>query len=246
MALLSEKVLMEKDAASTVGPSGHEAPFPARFVCFGPFYLDVSREQLFLGRSQVNLVGKPIKLLMKILEKPNQIVLRDELCRQVWAAEPDTTFYANLATTLNKVRSALGDSTSQPKYIETVRDSGYRFIAPLEYLNSSSLPSSVNPPVSVVSAVPALKVSGLGQVLLRRVFPDSSAVMVLVTATFVGFGASFVWVEGIRARSVAGIVLVSMVAAATTAMVSATSRLICRSRKTLADIMSGARSSDHG
>ena len=73
----------------------------------------------------------------------------------------------------------------------------------------------------------------------------SGAAMVLITATFVGFGVSFVWVEGIRARSVAGFALVSMVAAATAAMVSATTRLISRSRKTVAEASAAGRSSDH-
>src|SRR5215469_16815289 len=224
MALVSEKGLMEKDAVSTGRPSGREKRFPARFVCFGPFYLDVSREQLFLGESKVNLFGKPLNLLMKILERPNQIVLRDELCRHLWGAEPDTALDANLCSTLNKVRNALGDPTSQPKYIETVRDSGYRFIASVEHLDSCPRPSR-DPPVPQT-----LQVSGLGLALFSRMFPAASAVMVLVTASLVGFGVSFVWAEGIRARSVAGLVLVSMVAAATVAMVSATIRLISRSR----------------
>ena len=248
IAVLFEKGLMENEAASIGGSSEHEGPFPARFVCFGPFCLDKIREQLFLDTSRVNLFGKPIKLLMKILEKPNEIVLRDELCRHLWAVEPHTAAYANLATTLNKVRGALDDPTSQPKYIETVRDLGYRFIMPVRYSHSRPLPSSINPPVSAVSPPKTLRVSALGRVLsrlARRMFPHSSAVMVLVTATFVGFGVSFVWVEGIRARNVAGLVFVSMVAAATGAMFSATTRLISRSRKTVAEAMPGDRPGDH-
>ena len=244
---MSEKGLMENEPASIVRPSSHEGPFSARFVCFGPFCLDKIREQLFLDSSRVNLLGKSIKLLIKILEKPNEIVSRDELCRHLWAVEPDTAAYANLATTLNKVRGALDDSTSQPKYIETVRDLGYRFIMPVRYSDSRPLPS-INPPVSAVSPPKTLKVSALGRILsrlARRMFPHSSAVMVLVTATLVGFGVSFVWVEGIRARNVAGLVLVSMVAAATGAMVSATTRLISRSRKTVAETMSDDRPGDH-
>ena len=246
MTVLSEKESMERDAASIAGPSGHEGPFPARFVCFGPFCLDTSRAQIFLDESLVNLSGKPIKLLIKILEKPQAVVLRDELCRHLWAAEPYSTADANLSTTLNKVRRTLGDSISPPKYIETVRDMGYRFIAPVQYLTSRPMPSSANP---AVSPRKALKVLALGCVLSQlghRMFPHLHSVMVLVTATFVGFGVSFVWVEGIRARSVAGVVFVSMVAAATAAMVSATTRLIARSRKTVAEAIPGGRFSDRG
>ena len=244
--VLSENALTEKDAALIVRPSGHWGSFPARFVCFGPFCLDTSREQLLLDESLVNLFGKPIKFLIKILEKPNEIVSRQELCRHLWAAEPDTTACANLSTTLNKVRTTLGDSISQPKYIETIRDVGCRFIAPVQYLASRPMPSSTNP---AVSPPKALKVLALGRVLSRlghRIFPHLRSVMVFVTATFVGFGVSFVWVEGIRARSVAGVVFVSMVAAATAAMVSATTRLIARPRKTVAEATPGGRFSDRG
>ena len=237
--------MTEKAAASIAEPSGHEGPFPARFVCFGPFSLDTSREQLFLDESLVNLFGKPIKFLIKILEKPNEIVSREELCRHLWAAEPDTTASANLSTTLNKVRRTLGDSISQPKYIETVRDVGCRFISPVQYLAAWPMPSRAIP---AVSQQKALKVPALGRVpslLGHRIFPHLRSVMVFVTATFVGFGVSFVWIEGIRARSVAGVVFVSMVAAATAAMVSATTRLISRSRKTVAEAMAASRSSDH-
>ena len=246
--VLPEKGLMAKETASVAESSGHEGPFPARFVCFGPFYLDISREQLFLDQLRVNLFGKPIKLLIKILEKPNEIVLRDELCRHLWATEPEATVSANLCTTLNKVRRALDDSTSQPKYIETVRDVGYRFVAPVQYLDSCPLPSNTNPPVPAVSPRQTLQVSALQRVLSplgRRMFSQASAVMVLVTATFVGFGVSFVWVAGIRARSVTGLVLVLLVAAATAAMASATTRLISRSRKAVAEALPGGRSSDH-
>ena len=248
MVALSEKGLMEKEAASIVGRSGHEGPFPARFVCFGPFYLDISREQLFRDQLRVNLFGKPVKLLIKILEKPNEMVLRDELCRYLWAAEPDATVSANLSTTLNKVRRALDDSTSQPKYIETVRDVGYRFMAPVQYLHTCPLPSNINPPVPAVSPHQTLQVAAFGRVLSllgRRRFSHASAIMVLVTATFVGFGVSFVWVNGIRARSVAGLVVVSMVAATTAAMASATTRLISRSRETVAEALPDGRSGDH-
>ena len=242
--MVSEKQLMERDAASIVGPSAHAAPFPARFACFGPFYLDVIREQLFEDKSQVSLIGKPIKLLLKILEKPNEIVSQHELCRHLWAAEPDATVCSNLSTTLNKVRRALGDATSQAKYIETVRDLGYRFIAPVQYCDSRPLPSNADP---AISPPKASKVSALERVLFRlgrHIFADLRAVLVFVTATFVGFGVSFVWVEGIRARSVAGLVLVLLVAAATTTMVSATTRLISRSRKTVAEGTPDGRSSD--
>lgn len=233
---------MEKDAASIVGPSPRNGFFPARFACFGPFYLDTCHEQLYRDKLPVKLFGKPVKLLRKLIESSNKIVSRDELYRELWAGKPQAAINANLCTTLNKLRKALGDSPSQPLYVETLPGRGYCFMAPVQYLDS---PPGEN---SVVSPVKAQKVSALRRVLSwrrRHVYPDANSVMVLITAMLVGFGSSVLWVEGIRARSVAGLAKVSLVAAAMAAMVLATARLISRSRKAVAKAMPGRHYSDH-
>jgi DNA-binding winged helix-turn-helix (wHTH) protein len=218
------------EAASTVLSLTDEPSFPARFVCFGPFYLDVSRRQLYRNGSRLKLLGKPIRLLKRLLETPNEIVLREELCGRLWSSTPDIVIYANLSTTLNKLRTALGDSASQPIYIETVHGVGYRFMAPIEF--SESAPSSQ---VSLVaSSTKPAAFSGLSRVfawLQRRRLALSSAVTVLATAVFVGFGCSLVWIEGIGAKSLRALVLITMIGAATAVMAFATARLIARSRE---------------
>lgn len=239
---MSEKELMEKDAASIVGPSLHKGPSPPRFACFGPFYLDTCHELLYRDKLRVKLFGKPIKLLRKLIESSSEIVSRDELCRELWAGRPQDAIDANLHTNLNKLRKALGDSSSQPLYIETLPGVGFCFMAPVQYLDSPP------PENSVASPLKAQRVSASRRVLSwqrRHMHPDANALMVLITATLVGFGGSLVWVEGIRARSLVGLVKVSLVAAAIAAMVLATARLISRSRKTVAKAMPGRHYSDH-
>lgn len=238
---MSEKELMEKDVVSIVGPSPHKVPFPARFACFGPFYLDTCHDLLYRDKSRVKLFGKPIKLLRKLLERSSEIVSRDELGLELWGSKPQAAIDANLTTTLNKLRKALGDSSSQPLYIETLSGAGYCFVAPVQYLDSPPYENSV------VSPLNAQKVSASRRVLSwqrHNLHPNANAVMVLITATLVGFGGSLVWVEGIRARSVAGIVTVSLVAAAIAAMVLSTARLISRTRKTVAKAMPNGHASD--
>jgi DNA-binding winged helix-turn-helix (wHTH) protein len=221
---------MEGDAVSVEAPSARESRFPARFVCFGPFYVDINTDQLYRSDSLVKLSGKPIKLLLKVIERRNEIVFRDELCRDLWAAEPDATINANLTTTLTKLRKALGDSASEPIYIETIPRLGYSFKAPVQYSHFHLQPLNHNVAVSPLRPMN----SALRQVLYwmrcrRLVY--SSVVILLITSTVVGSGASLVWVEGIRARSVTGLALVSFLAVAIAAMVFTSARLIFRSRQ---------------
>lgn len=218
-----------EEATSTILSLTDERSFPARFVCFGPFCLDVRRQQLYQNGSRLKLAGKPIMLLKYLLETPNEIVLRAELCGRLWSDAPDLVIYANLSTTLNKLRKALGDLASQPTYVETVHGVGYRFMAPIEF--SESAPSSQ---VSLVtpSAKPA-EFSRLSRVfawLQRRRPALSSAVTVLVTAVFIGFGCSLVWIKGIGAKSLRAVVFMAIIVAATAVMVSAAARLVVRTR----------------
>jgi DNA-binding winged helix-turn-helix (wHTH) protein len=232
---VAETVLVEKNSqAVESGAKGstEEACFPSRYLCFGPFCLDISNEQLYRNNSRIKLFGKPVKLLGKLLEKPGEIVSRDRLSRCLWKGEPDEGIYANLTTTLNKLRRALGDSSLGATYIETVRGAGYRFMVPVEYVesppstsNGSALSTTLREPRNVS------RWQRLVSSVARCRFPVSSAVMVLTAAVLVGLGSSFVWVAGVRPRSAVGVVVVGIVAVATAAMVFACADLIVRSRK---------------
>jgi len=226
---MREPELIEKTAAetaSTILLSTNQPSFPTRVVCFGPFYLDVSRNQLYLNQSRIKLFGKPIKLLKRLLEKPNEIVLREQLSRHLWANPSDINIDTNLCTTLNKLRRGLGDSAFQPTYIETVHGIGYRFIAPVQYSESPPPPFEANR--SAFSLKPR-EIRGLHRIfsrLQRRKLALSNALTVFCTAIFVGIGCSFVWVAGIGAKSLRALVLIIMIAAATAAMVLAAGRLM--------------------
>ena len=105
---------------------------PARFVCFGAFYLDLKKEELFKDGTRIKMQGKVHQALLALLRKPGEIVTREELRMQLWPSDTHVNYDANVNTTVNKLRLVLGDSTEQPVYVETIPRKGYSFVAKIE------------------------------------------------------------------------------------------------------------------
>ncbi|MBL8177605.1 MAG: winged helix-turn-helix domain-containing protein, partial [Bryobacterales bacterium] len=112
---------------------------------FGPFELDPATGELRKHGIRVKLQAKPCEILKALLEQPGSVVARDELRRRLWQDETFVDFENGLNTAMNRLRLALGDSAGEPRYIETLARTGYRFIAPLE---RTAAPAPPPPPVS--------------------------------------------------------------------------------------------------
>jgi len=96
---------------------------------FGLYEVDLSARALYKRGVNVHLQGKPFLLLSMLLQRPGEVVTREELRNSLWAADTFVEFNDGVNTAIGKLRSALGDSAEQPAFIETVRGRGYRFIA---------------------------------------------------------------------------------------------------------------------
>src|SRR3954451_8897294 len=103
-----------------------------RIVRFGVFELDLSTGELRKNGVKVRLQGQPIQVLTVLLERAGDIVTREELRQKLWASDTFVDFDHSLNTAINKVRDALGDSASSPRFVETLARRGYRFIAPVQ------------------------------------------------------------------------------------------------------------------
>src|SRR5712664_4934596 len=93
---------------------------PARYVCFGAFHLDLKKEELFKDGTRVKLQGKVYQALLALLQKPGEIVTREELRVQLWPSDTHVNYDANVNTTVNKLRQVLGDSPEQPAFVDTI------------------------------------------------------------------------------------------------------------------------------
>src|SRR6266699_3532497 len=81
----------------------------------------------------LRLQGKVYQVLIVLLQKQGEVVTRDELKQALWPADTHVNYDANVNTTVNKLRQALGESTEKPLYIETIPRKGYSFIGTAEF-----------------------------------------------------------------------------------------------------------------
>lgn len=125
---------------------------PKKVFRFGIFEVDAGSGELRKSGLRLRLQEQPFQVLLRMLERPGEVVSREELRRQLWATDTFVDFDHSLNTIINKLRETLGDSASSPRFIETLAKRGYRFLAAVEVVNGE-------PPLAVeelgVSAKPA-------------------------------------------------------------------------------------------
>jgi cholera toxin transcriptional activator len=99
---------------------------------FGVFEVDASSGELRKSGVRLRLQEQPFQVLLLMLERPGEVVSREELRQKLWPADTFVDFDHSLNTIVNKLREVLGDSASNPRFIETLAKRGYRFLAPVE------------------------------------------------------------------------------------------------------------------
>lgn len=104
-----------------------------RLFRFGTFELDSGTGELRKeGRARPRLRDQALQILILLLEKSEDLVTREELRERLWPADTFVDFDHGLNTAVNQIRNSLGDSASNPKFIQTLPRKGYRFIAPVQ------------------------------------------------------------------------------------------------------------------
>src|ERR1700716_1972636 len=109
-----------------------------RYIRFGPFQIDQQRQEVTRNGARLKLQGKVYQVLLTLLEKPGEVVPREELRMRLWPADTHVNYDANVNTTVNKLRQALGDSSDKPLYIETIPRKGYCLLVLPEVSDKSS------------------------------------------------------------------------------------------------------------
>lgn len=113
-------------------PSDRAISLSGRYIHFGPFRIDQQRQEVTRNGSRLKLQGKVYQVLLALIEKPGEVVTREEIRTKLWPADTHVNYDANVNTTVNKLRQALGDSTEKPLYIETIPRKGYCLLVPTE------------------------------------------------------------------------------------------------------------------
>lgn len=107
------------------------SPAP-RILRFGMFEANVQAGELRRNGVRVRLQEQPFQVLALLLSRPGEVVTREQLREKLWPADTFVDFDHSLNTAINKIREALGDSASNPRFVETLARRGYRFIAPVQ------------------------------------------------------------------------------------------------------------------
>ena len=126
---------------------------PARHVRLGDFQLDSDSGELSRNGRKVRLPDQSFRVLQVLLERPGELVTRDELRERLWTPDTFVDFDAGLNNAVKKLRDALDDSSEHPRFIETVPRRGYRLIVPIDTRRRRVRA------VSVVVAIAALAVA---------------------------------------------------------------------------------------
>jgi TolB-like protein/DNA-binding winged helix-turn-helix (wHTH) protein/Flp pilus assembly protein TadD len=152
---------------------------------FGVFEANLPAQELRKHGTRVRLRGQSFSILSMLLEKPGEVVTRDEMRQRLWPADTFVDFEHSLNSAIKKLRGVLGDSPENPRYIETIPRVGYRFIAPVQEV---ATPVVAKREVSATSAEPQAPPA---PVISRRSWPRFAIVGMAIVA--VGVVAAFAW-----------------------------------------------------
>src|SRR5215472_12207839 len=135
-------------ASATDNPAVRETSYS-----FGLYVLDSGDGTLTRDSVRVRVQEQPFQLLLLLVERAGQIVSREEIRNRLWPQNTFVEFDRSLGVAVLKVREALGDDASNPRFIETIPRRGYRFIAPVkvETANGTRLGAEGNavPPAAI-------------------------------------------------------------------------------------------------
>jgi len=118
---------------------------------FDEFEADLRAAELRKNGNRLKLQLQPFQVLVALLERPQEVVTREELRQRLWPQDTFVDFDHGLNTAMVKLRDVLGDSASKPKFVETIAKRGYRFLGTAEVI--SDQPAAAEPKTSAPAEV---------------------------------------------------------------------------------------------
>jgi DNA-binding winged helix-turn-helix (wHTH) protein len=112
----------------------------SRKIRFGLYEVDLAVRELRRAGILVKLQDRPFEVLAILVERPGEVITRDEFRQRLWPADTLVDFDASLNTSVNKLRQALSDNAENPRFIATAGRRGYRFIAPASAVDDAAQP----------------------------------------------------------------------------------------------------------
>lgn len=134
-------------------------PRPARRYRFAAFEADAGTGELRRQGLRIKLNTQPFQVLTMLLERPGELLTRDEIARELWPEGTFVDYEHGVNSAINRIREALGDTAGNPRFVETLARRGYRFIAPVERIgaemeSSTPRPDPIEPAITSASREP--------------------------------------------------------------------------------------------
>ena len=153
------------------------------------------REEVTRNGSRLKFQGKVYQVLIALLEKPGEVVTREELRQRLWSADTHVNFDANVNTTVNKLRQVLGDSSDKPLYVETIPRKGYSFVAQPELSDQAKLPAALpSVPESKTTATPQQTAEG-STALASSIWVPIGVIGLILAGMLLGAGITTLWIQ---------------------------------------------------
>jgi DNA-binding winged helix-turn-helix (wHTH) protein len=153
----------------------HEIVKHARHFRFGLYEFDFYTHELRKNGIKIKLAGQPAQVLGMLVERPGELVAREELQKRLWPNDTVVDFDYGINAAINRVREALVDSAGEPRYVETLPRRGYRFIYPMNVVEARPSGGPQDPPAApaqpATAALPSPSDFTHSDLIGRTLFP---------------------------------------------------------------------------
>lgn len=146
-------------------------PRQTRIFKFGVFEADFEAGELRKSGMRQRLTGQPFQVLQLLLERPQEVVTREELQKSIWPKDTFVDYELALKKAVNRIREVLGDSAESPRFIATIPRRGYRFIAAVEELRNGARVAAV-PAARTVDSIVVLPFTNMSADPENEFFAD--------------------------------------------------------------------------
>src|SRR6202167_2089179 len=183
-----------------------ESPRPASVVRFGTYELSLQSGEVRKAGMRIRVQQQPMKLLELLLERPGEVVTREELRSRVWPNESFGDFDQAVNIAIAKLRNALGDSAENPRYIETLPKRGYRFIAEVSVVEADARTKRPEPPTGELPLPePGHRPQGAGLAVAPKRRPWLTPGVITPVALVLILAILAVWLFRFRSHAPTGI-----------------------------------------
>ena len=182
---------LQEDSSHEQGPLSS-----GRYISFGPFRIDQRRQELSRDGTRIKLQSKVYQALLTLLERPGEVITREDLRARLWPDDTHVNYDANVNTTVNKLRGALGDSPENPVYIETIPKRGYCLLVRPEVSNAPGDSQSFEkerPAEEAEAASPIIAVPGFSR--FRRLWIILGVIGLILAGMLLGARIMRVWIS---------------------------------------------------